>query len=149
MLGRSSASRGRAVPRASCCTYQLPPGGEFARVVPVIAGTAASVELTVLGEWETWVDLDPAIATVSNASVQADRGFGGPVATGRVSMNQLGPFNVWVGAYRRRGPSSRLALRSASLDAGLRAFEVQSFGDRRGPYTLLQAIAYPTTVEGA
>lgn len=55
------------LPGASCCTiYQLPPGGEFALVLPVFDGTAASVELTVLGDWETWSELDPAIATVSS-----------------------------------------------------------------------------------
>lgn len=149
ILGVEGAS---GLPGASCCTiYQLPPGGEFALVLPIFDGTAASVELTVLGDWETWSELDPAIATVSNESVQVDRGFGGPVVTGRVAVDQPGPFNVWVGAYVETPAGIVVASGFAECvtDAGPRAFEVQSFGDVRGPYTLVQVVAYPTTVAGA
>jgi hypothetical protein len=140
------------LPGAPCCTiYQLPPGGEFALVVSVFEAEVASVELTTLGDWEAWSELDPAIATVSDASVQADAGFGGPVVTGRVAVDQPGPFNMWVGAYVETPAGVVVATGFAECvtDAGARAFEVQNFGDVRGPYTLLQVIAYPTTVEGA
>jgi len=139
------------LPGASCCTiYQLPPGGEFALVVPV-DGQAASVELTVLGDWEIWSELDPAIATVTDQSVQADQGFSGPVVTGRVAVDQPGPFNIWIGAYVET--PAGIIVSSGFADCvtgdGPRAFEAQSFSDVRGPYTLLQVVAYPSTVEGA
>lgn len=140
------------LPGAQCCTiYQLPPGGEYALVVPVFEGQAADVELTTTGDWEEWRDLDPAIATVSDQSVQADPGFGGPVVTGRVEVDQDGPFNVWIAAYVETpaGTVASTGFAECVMSGTARAFEVTSFGDVRGPYTLTQVVAYPTTVEGA
>lgn len=140
------------LPGAQCCTiYQLPPGGEYALVVPVFEDQAADVELTVTGEWHEWEELDPAIVTVSDQSAQADQGFGGPVVTGRVEIDQEGPFNVWIAAYVETpaGIVASTGFAECVTGGAARAFEVRSFGDVRGPYNLIQVVAYPTTVAGA
>lgn len=134
---------------ALCCTiYQLPPLAEYAMTQPLFEGQAASVELTVLGDWVTWSDLEPSTVTVSGAAVQPDRGFSGPVVIGRLEIDHAGPLNVYVAALVET-PQGIFAATDVvdCVKAGpARAFEVTSFAEARGPYTLLEVQAYATRV---
>jgi len=134
--------------------YQLPPGGDFgfnfAAAVP--RGTkVSSVELTITGEWLQWDTVNPSQVTLTGSAVRPDSGFLGPVATGRLSLEEGGPSNVVVVAFIKTPAGT--VVSTASVDcvrAGQnRSFETLAFGDVRGPYELENVVAYPTSVPGA
>ena len=148
---------GQGLPGASCCTiYHLPPGGRYGlteEFLPVGADVA-SVELTVLSRWEIWSELDPAEVTLSNVTLR-DEGFAGGerifTLTGRVQVDQPGPFNTVVQGFVDAGDGFFVieAIAECVGAGGARAFEGQTFAEAGRDATLGEIAAFVTTVEGA
>ena len=140
------------LPGAACCTiYHLPPGGRFGFEfrLPPGAPAVSSVELVVLSDWIPWEGVDPAVTTLENVTVTMPRESNTTV-TGRATVDQAGPFNIWVGTVVDT-PGGQIIVPGviSCVEAGpARAFEITSFGQLPGPPTLVETIAYPTTVAG-
>lgn len=139
---------------AVCCTiYHLPPGGRFVLTAEFLPerSTVAAVELTVLGTWEEWSELDPAIVTVTDPRLRVE--FGSGVLTGRVGVDQAGPFNPFIVAMVEGRGDAFSAVVGSPVDcigAGqTRAFELEGFIDVPSDPELGEVYAYPTTVVGA
>jgi len=142
---------------AACCTiYQLPPGGRYTIGDPFLREGAevASVELTVLGEWERWSDLEPATVTLSNVSMNVetfDANEGVITITGRAAVDQPGPFNAVIQGYVE-GANGFVVVEGYGECLGggsARAFEGEYYGRIPRSAELDEVVAYVTTVEGA
>lgn len=146
----------QGLPGAPCCTiYQLPPGGSFGLSYPMNPNgpRVHGVELVVTHEWVEWDSVDVPVVELSDVSVQSDE-FSGPRVTGRVTVptaDSAGPFNAWVVGLV--DSPSGLIVAADSVECvrtpQARAFDVNSFVfDVQGPYELIEAVAYTTTVPG-
>ena len=139
------------LPGASCCTiYQLPPGGDFGLSIfmPPDSPAPAALELTVPGSpWIEWSDVDAAMVTVENPTLRQDFSL---TLTGRMSVDQPGPFNAWIGAFVQTAEGEAVItgfVECLTADTP-RAFEVSGFFAVSGAATLSDVVAYPSTVEG-
>lgn len=142
------------LPGTLCCTiFQLPPGMDYYLIANGLPdkSKAASVELTILGDWVTWSTLQPATATVSNAHLKVE--FDYPTLTGRVSVDQPGPFNVVVTGVIEGANDSFSAIVDSGPDcmggSQTRAFQVSAFSAAPKEPKLGDVFAYVTTVPGA
>ena len=146
----------RGVPGAACCTiYHLPPGGVYGltyRMSPD-ARRIHAVELEVIDEWVAWSPIDAPAVELLDVSVNTDN-LDGPRLTGWAAVPSAateGPFNVWVvgiidsptGLIVASGPIE--CVRTPEP----RAFDIDPFAiQAQGPYQVLEASAYTTTVPG-
>lgn len=139
------------LPGASCCTiYQLPPGGDYGLNVFMRPDTPAigSLELTIPGDpWVEWSAVEPPMTTVEGATLQAQFSL---TVTGRVSVDQPGPFNVRVFGFADTAAGQIVIADVVEcVTAGTpRAFEVSAFNTEPIDATLAEVIAYTTTVPG-
>jgi len=145
------------LPGASCCTiYRLPPGGDFGLWIQMDQGAAdpATIELAVTGRWVDWSTVEAPESVLSDLTVNQTE-FAGPQLTGRVTTPGAaadGPFNVWVVGFVD-SPTGLIVI-ADSVDCvatgDARAFAIDSFiiGAVQGPYTLVNAVGYTTTVPG-
>ena len=77
--------------------------------------------------------------------------YSGPSATGSLTPDENGPFNVVVVAFLKTsaGPVASTVNMHCVRAGQNRTFETLAFADVRGPYELENIVAYPTSVEGA
>lgn len=131
--------------------YQLPPGGIYG-VQGTLPGKTKvdSVEFAAIDKPVDWRPLKPAVATITGPKLTLDSGFA--TVTGRVTLDQKGPFNVIVQAFLE-GPSNGFSVVYGVVDcmdgSAPRAFELLGEPPAGKGVKLSKVVAYVTTVSGA
>ena len=152
--GTLTVAGGEGVIGDACCTiYNLPAGGRYVlqAILPGLSAPAASVELTVHGQWEREGAISKATVTVTNVSLQIESDS--PTITGRVAVDDEGPIDpVVVAMIEGRGEAfSAVVGVPVECIGGGRARVFELTGDTGLPPDpeLGDVYAYPTTVTGA